>query len=191
VTAPANTGGTPPLTIPNLTSAGLTFGLGISPTNVVGSVLSLNLGAPLAPGGANSGASNASTLGSRASGFNVTSSGGTFILDPITTVQVNADPSSFSLTQSYSYLVGTVPAGSTGQVTNLGNFAFTNGGVPYVNNPTVASVMVAGGSVYLNFSFVPVPEPTAVCCVAAAGFGLGALVRRQRRGRDGKAAAGC
>src|SRR5262249_20551541 len=94
VTVPANTGGTPPLTIPNLTSARLTFGRGISPTNVVGSVFSVNLGAPVATGGQNSGLSNANTLGNLASGFSITSSGGgTFNLDPITTVQVNANPS--------------------------------------------------------------------------------------------------
>jgi hypothetical protein len=182
VTAPANAGGTPVVIIPNLTSAGLGFGLGISPTNVVGSVLSLNLGAPASTGGQNSGSSNGSILGNLASGFLVTSSGGgTFNLDPITSVQVNAVPTNYATGQTYSYLIGTVPAASTGGVTNLGNFSFANGGVPFTNMPTAASVMVTGGSVYLNFSLVPVPEPTAVCGMCAAGFGLAALVRRRLR----------
>ena len=56
-----------------LTSAGLTFGLGISPTNVVGSVFSLNVGVPSATGAANSGLSNGNVLGTRASGFLFTS----------------------------------------------------------------------------------------------------------------------
>src|SRR5205085_12309597 len=64
-TANGNVATATPTTNPTaLTSAGLTFGLGISPTNVVGSVFSLNLGAPAATGTANSGSSNANILGS-------------------------------------------------------------------------------------------------------------------------------
>jgi hypothetical protein len=83
---------TSPTTNPTaMTSAGLTFGLGISPTNVVGTVFQINLGAPLVGGAANSGLSNANLLGSRASGFGFISNTGAFTLDPITTVTVNAN----------------------------------------------------------------------------------------------------
>jgi hypothetical protein len=168
VTAPTTAGGTPPLTIPNLTSAGLGFGLGISPTNVVGSAFTLNLGVPLAIGSFNTGASNASILGSRAGGFNFTSSGGSFILDPITTVTVIANPANFAPLSSYSYLVGTVPATSSGSVTNLGNFEFTNGVTSFDNIVTNASFTVSGGSVYMNFTTVP--EPALLGLLAATGI---------------------
>jgi fibronectin-binding autotransporter adhesin len=175
---------TPTTSPPSLTSAGLTFGLGISPTNVVGSVFSLNLGAPLATGAANSGSSNASTLGNLAGGFSFTSSGGgTFNLDPTTTVLVNANPVNFSQSSSYSYLIGGVPIGSVGGVNNLGNFSFTNLGSSFNSSVSAASFQVSGGSVYLNFTTTPVPEPTMPLLIAAGGFGLVRAVRRRRSGK--------
>ena len=54
------------------------------------------------------------------------SEGGTFTLDPITTVKLTGTAGNFTAGQSYSFLVGTVPTGSTGAVTNAGNFDTSN-----------------------------------------------------------------
>jgi hypothetical protein len=184
-TASGNVTTASPTTNPtSLTSAGLTFGLGISPTNVVGSVISLNLGAPAATGGLNTGLSNANTLGNRASGCLVNSSGGTLTLDPITTVTVDADPANLVAGSSYSYLVGTVPTGSTGGVSDFGSFTFANAGAGFTDSLNSASLLVANGGAYLNFTVAPVPEPTTTGLIAAAGLARGAYVRRRiSRGR--------
>jgi hypothetical protein len=184
-TATGNVTTASPTTNPTtLTSAGLTFGLGISPTNVVGSVISLNLGAPAATGGVNTGSSNGNVLGNRASGFLVNSSGGTFTLDPITTVTVDANPANLVAGSSYSYLVGTVPTGSTGGVSNFGSFTFANAGTGFTDSLNSASLLVSNGGVYLNFTVAPVPEPMTTGLIAAAGLGLGAYLRRRvSRGR--------
>jgi autotransporter-associated beta strand protein len=168
-----------------LTSSQLTFGLGISPTNVVGSAFTLTLGTPLATGASNTGLSNANVLGSHASGFSVTSSGGTFVLDPITTVTVNANPANFAPGSSYSYLVGTVPTGSAGGVTNLGNFDFSNAGTSFLGSVNSASLLVSGGGVYLNFTTTPVPEPATTGLLTAAGLGVLGLVRRRKDRKTG------
>jgi autotransporter-associated beta strand protein len=183
--APANVGTDPisgnPVIIPNLTSAGLGFGLGISPTNVVGSNFVLSLGAPAATGGINSGLSNANGLGNLASGFMMsTSGGGIFTLDPITTLVINADPANYTIGSPYSYLIGSVPSGSSGGITNLGNFTFINGANPFTSQVGSASFMVASGGVFLNFTVQPVPEPSSVCLTAAAVFGVAGWVRRRR-----------
>jgi autotransporter-associated beta strand protein len=176
---------TSPTTNPSsLTSANLTFGLGISPTNVVGSNFVLSLGVPSATGAVNSGLSNANALGNLASGFMMsTSGGGLFTLDPITTLVINANPANYTIGSPYSYLIGSVPSGSNGGVTNLGNFTFINGANPFTSQVGSASFMVNNGGVYLNFTVQPVPEPSSVCLTAAAVFGIGRWVRRRRQRR--------
>src|SRR5262249_48451355 len=149
--------------------------------NVVGSVFSLNLGAPAAAGGHNTGLSNGNTLGNRASGFAINATaGGTFILDPITTVAVDANPADF-VSGSYSYLIGTVPAGSSGAVTNLGNFTFANAGSDFSASVVFADFLVSNGSVYLNFTVAPVPEPVSTGLIVAVGLAAGAALRRKFR----------
>ena len=72
----------------------------------------------IATGSLNSGTSNGSVLGTRVGGFAFTSSGGgVFTLDPITTVKLTGTAGNFTAGQSYSFLVGTVPTGSSGAVT--------------------------------------------------------------------------
>ncbi len=139
------------------TSGGLGFGLGISPTNVVGSNFKLWVGTPAANGAVDTGLSNNNVLGSLANGFSMSSSGsGLFTLDPITTVTVidTNGLQDFYKGGSFSYLVGTVPTGSSGAVTNLGNFALTGLTV------TAASLQVSGTSVYLNFTTAALPTFT-------------------------------
>ena len=57
-----------------------------------------------------------------------------FFGDPITTVQVIDNNSHIDFTGgNYSYLVGTVPAGSQVNLTNPGSFTFT--GFPFAVEP--------------------------------------------------------
>ena len=188
ISAPAVTsaaGATPVVTVPNLTSAGLTFGLGISPTNVVGSVMQFNLGAPGQTGANDTGLSNNNTLGSLASGFSIASASGVFTLDPITTVKVYGSMTNFTTNPgNYSYRVGTVPSypsgpTSSGSVSNLGSFDFVNGSTDFSSFITAASLDVNGSAVYLNFTTTPEPALIGLLPLAAFGF-----VRGFRRFRN-------
>ncbi len=157
-TNPINlTAGTPTATTAPSLTAGLGYGLGISPTNVVGSNFKLWVGTPVTNGAIDSGLSNSNTLGSGASGFAISSSGGgVFTLDPITTVSIvdKNGLGDFAAGGSYSFLVGTAPAGSSGAVTNLANF--TGSGITF----TAPSLQVSGTSVYLNFTTATLPTFT-------------------------------
>ncbi len=161
----------------SLTAANLAYGNGISPTNVVGSVFSYTLSGSPATAAVNTGLSNNLTLGTLVGGLSFTSSSGTFTLNPITTVTVSSNTASLG-NGSYSFLVGTVPAGSAGSVTNPGNFTFI--GSSFASQlVTNVSLTVQGNNLDLNFQVSPTPEPEHILLLCVGALLAGFVIRRR------------
>jgi hypothetical protein len=106
--------------------------------------------------------------------------GGTTTIDPTTLFLVDATGVSFTPNQSYSYrIIDGAGDQSALLINSPSQFTFVGVGV--------SNVSVTGGSapgvVYLNFTPIPVPEPTFVFGTAFAGFAAVSWVRRKRSPR--------
>jgi fibronectin-binding autotransporter adhesin len=136
----------------------------------------VDLTGPANPAAANTGGSTLGTLPNPTSNDFLNITGGTAALDPGMLISIiNSGVVSFAPGQSYSYQVLSAPNDLSGlNITNQAQFTpvgFNATNFSLTGNPN--------GVVVLNFVVVPVPEPTAVLAVCAAGFGV-AYIRRRR-----------
>lgn len=146
----------------------LTFGSMASPTAVAATGhYMFELSTAGASAAADTGGSSALGVHDRITVFGTLSVSG-LIIDPI-----SLGVSGFDNTMSYSWTIAT----ATGGITGVPGAVSIGAGTEFAG--MTFSESIVGSSLYLNFT--PVPEPATVLGIAAAGFGVGGLIRRRFR----------
>jgi len=122
------------------------------------------------------GSSGATGSSSTGTNNNLLASLGSFTFDPAGKITIDGTGiTDFTLNSPYSYKIAT---GAGNQSTLLINnqSAFSTIGF---SADTFSVTGNAGGDIFVNFTPVPVPEPTTVLGISVAALGLGAFVRRR------------